>query len=410
MRALTRPTALLTLLLVLSLSLAGCNLMPEGSSGQPTATTQAQTDPTAAKNEAAAAPLKATATALAQADRSSTDSTPNPGSGNVTLPQGMGRQTDVTRAVDKVGPATVTVVSKLAASDSAGLGGEALGTGIIIDRRGYIITNNHVVEGQQGLEVIYADGRKLSEDQVELVGTDPLSDLAVLKVQGDVPAVATLGDSDSLKAGETVVAIGSALGDFRNTVTVGVISGLHRNLEGQSGTEDDMIQTDAAINHGNSGGPLINMDAEVVGVNTAVLRDAGSSGDVAEGLGFAIPSNTVRDISSQLIAKGKVVRPLLGVRSRAITRQVASAYDLNDENGQPLDGGIYVQSVTAGSPAAQAGLQRGDIITRINEFPLDADHTISQVLSKFAINQQVTVHLIRGGRARDVQVQLVERP
>ena len=172
----------------------------------------------------------------------------------------------------------MTVVNKMQAQSARGvpLGmsatpPEALGSGVIIDNQGRIITNNHVVENQQSLEVIFADGTRAP---ATLVGTDAFSDLAVIKVEGKVPAVAQLGDSDKLEAGQPVVAIGSALGDFRNTVTAGVVSALHRDLvgDGVNSTVRDLIQTDAAINHGNSGGPLIDTSGHVIGINTAVVR------------------------------------------------------------------------------------------------------------------------------------------
>ena len=177
---------------------------------------------------------------------------------------------------------------------------------MIISDQGYVVTNNHVVAGQGSLEVIFAEATKAG---AQLIGTDQFADLAVLKVSGAVPAVAQLGDFDQLKPGETVVAIGSALGDFRNTVTVGVISGLNRTLQGQDVNMENMIQTDAAINHGNSGGPLINLRGEVIGINTAVLRSSGM-GDVAEGLGFSIPANTVKNVTGQIINTGGWPAPI----------------------------------------------------------------------------------------------------
>jgi len=193
---------------------------------------------------------------------------------------------DARPAVRKVGPAVVTVVNKLQSNGSRSSGGglgqispQALGSGVIVDTQGHIVTNQHVVAGQQSLEVIFADG---TSAPAKLVGQDAYSDLAVVKVDSKVPAVASYDDSDKLEPGQPVVAIGSALGDFRNTVTAGVVSALHRELTGDGSTSmRDLIQTDAAINHGNSGGPLIDLDGRVVGINTAVVRAAGA-GDVAE--------------------------------------------------------------------------------------------------------------------------------
>lgn len=216
--------------------------------------------------------------------------------------------TDARSAVSQVGPAVVTIVNTQSVTNRRGrsLGtATAVGSGIIIDGRGYIITNNHVVENQQSLEVIFSDGTKAP---ATVVGADASLDLAVIKVDSVVPSVATLGDSNTLEAGQPVVAIGTALGDFRNTVTAGIISGLDRDLDsigatiGSSGTSlHDLVQTDASINEGNSGGPLIDMNGEVIGINVAVVRSSGSTGDVAEGLGFAIPSNTARTFAAQYI-------------------------------------------------------------------------------------------------------------
>ena len=197
----------------------------------------------------------------------------------------------------------------------------------------------------------------------------------MLKVDHDVTATVSLGDSDKLKVGETVIAIGSALGDFQNTVTVGVISGLKRTLQNADGTSmENMIQTDAAINHGNSGGPLLDLSGKVIGINSAVVRSTDtsgqSSGDVAEGLGFAIPANTVKDVSAQLIDTGAVAHPYLGVSSEPVTPRLAGAYSLTDENGNLLDHGVLLSDVDAGTPAARAGLKAGDVVVQLNDLAL----------------------------------------
>jgi 2-alkenal reductase len=217
---------------------------------------------------------------------------------------------DARTAVRAAGPAVVTVVNTMQVTSRGRFGSgtrtaEALGSGVIISDQGYIVTNQHVVDGQTSLEVIFSDGTRVA---ATLVGEDASSDLAVIKVDVAVPAVATLGDSDTLVAGQPVVAIGTALGDFQNTVTEGIISGLHRQLDDSSVAVQDMIQTDAAINHGNSGGPLLELEGKVVGINTAVVRTDSAAGDVAEGLGFAIPVNTVKKVVEQLIASGSPIQ------------------------------------------------------------------------------------------------------
>jgi S1-C subfamily serine protease len=201
-------------------------------------------------------------------------------------------ETSITQSVEKVGPTVVTVVGTIPGQFTIfGPTGDQTvsGTGFFISDQGYILTNNHVVDGTQEVNIILSDG---TQQTATIVGTDIYSDIAVLKTDGNVPAVATLGNSDLLKPGESVIAIGSPLGNFKNTVTVGVVSATGRAIDAGNGYQiEDLIQTDAAINHGNSGGPLVNLAGEVIGVNTLVVRNT-DSGDVAEGLGFAIPVNT----------------------------------------------------------------------------------------------------------------------
>ncbi|MCJ7531106.1 MAG: trypsin-like peptidase domain-containing protein, partial [Anaerolineales bacterium] len=224
-------------------------------------------------------------------------------------------ETAITSAVEKVGPTVVTVRSVVPGQMSffgTTPDQEVSGSGVIISPEGYILTNNHVVEDTSNLSIILADGTELS---AKVVNTDLFADLAVLKAEGKMPAVATLGNSDTLKPGQIAIAIGSPLGDFKNTVTVGVISATGRALDTGSGYQmEDMLQTDAAINQGNSGGPLVNLAGEVVGINTLVVRGQGYGSAIAEGLGFAVPSNTVRIIAEQIIKKGYFARPYLGVQ------------------------------------------------------------------------------------------------
>lgn len=222
-------------------------------------------------------------------------------------------ETTITKVAQQVGPAVVTVVGK-AQIQMAPFGltstAEVSGSGVFISEGGYILTNNHVVEDTTELWVVLADGTR---QEATLVGADMYADLAVLKVEGPAPAVATLGNSDALDPGETVIAIGSPLGDFKNSVTVGVVSATGRSIDTGLGYEiENLIQTDAAINQGNSGGPLVNLAGEVIGINSLVVRSS-DSGSVAEGLGFAIPSNTVSAVAGQIIKTGRFSRPYLGI-------------------------------------------------------------------------------------------------
>jgi serine protease Do len=273
------------------------------------------------------------------------------------------------------------------------------GSGVFISDQGYILTNNHVVENAAALEIILSDG---SRQTVELVGTDIYADLAVLKAQEKPPAVAGLGNSDVLKPGETVIAIGSPLGDFTNSVTVGVVSATGRSIDtGQGYQIEGLVQTDAAINQGNSGGPLVNLAGEVVGINTLVVRSS-ESGAVAEGLGFAIPANTARAVAEQIMEKGYFSRPYLGIRWQLVTPRVARVYNL------PVEWGVYVTEVISGSPANEAGIQLGDIITRIGEVTLDENHSYINALFQFEAGDRVKVEVARGVQILALEVVLGE--
>lgn len=304
-------------------------------------------------------------------------------------------------AVKRVAPAVVTVTVE----SSTGRGS---GSGVIISNDGYIITNNHVVDSGRRYFVLFADGTRR---QATLVGTDSLNDIAVLKVDGEVPGVAVIGDSAALQPGETVLAIGSPLGNFRNTVTAGVVSALNRSVPG-SGMEG-LIQTDAAINSGNSGGPLINLKGEVVGINTMVVRNElgfGSSAPV-EGLGFAVPSSIFSNVADQIIRTGQVRYPFLGITYLMIDGEVAAQYNLPVQNGAFISPGLNGQSaVLPNTAAAQAGLREGDIITAVNGQRLDANTSLRQLLLQYRPGDTVELTILRDGQEQNVTVTLGERP
>ncbi|HEV3233319.1 MAG TPA: trypsin-like peptidase domain-containing protein [Candidatus Dormibacteraeota bacterium] len=311
-------------------------------------------------------------------------------------------------AVKKAGPATVTITatnsSAVVPASTPGLpsGTEALGTGIIFDTDGHILTNYHVVAQGDTFTVLFAQGT--TSMKARLVGKDAIDDLAVLKVDQKVPGVAQFATSKDLQPGQQVMAIGSALGDFRNTVTSGVVSALHRTLTGNS-EMDDMIQTDAAINHGNSGGPLINLNGDVIGINTAIAGADPNSGDQAQGIGFAIPSDHARDIALLLLQNGKVDHPYLGVTYRGINSQLQAAQSL------PTDNGALVSDVTGGSPADRGGIKKGDIIVSLGGQDIDLDHTLFGVLSQHKVGEGVKVTILRGASNRQtVDVTLGARP
>lgn len=311
-------------------------------------------------------------------------------------------ETAVTQSVQRVGPAVVTVVGTIPGQMTffGPTGDQTVsGSGFFISDQGYILTNNHVVEGTKEVKIVLSDG---TEQTASIVGTDIYSDIAVLKTDGAVPAVASLGNSDKLDPGESVIAIGSPLGNFKNTVTVGVVSATGRSIDTGSGYQiEDLIQTDAAINHGNSGGPLVNLAGEVIGINTLVVRNT-NSGDVAEGLGFAIPVNTAQAIAQQIIQQGYFARPYVGINFQPINPNIAARYNL------PADWGVYVTDVTSGGPASQAGIQQGDIITKIGDVALDETHSYVNTLFTFQPGDQVTLTLMRGGKEMQVQVTLGE--
>lgn len=297
-------------------------------------------------------------------------------------------QTSSVAAVKAVLPAVVTVINQ----GSRGMGS---GTGFFISSDGYLVTNNHVIEGAQQLMVIYAEGGRAP---AAVVGTAPDFDLAVIKVNGLVPAVAAWGDSGELPLGAHVIAIGSALGRYRNTVTAGVLSGFNRDLGDLRG----LLQTDAAINSGNSGGPLINLAGQVVGINTAVVRGEGFSTG-AEGLGFAIPSNVGKAVAQRLIENGNARPSFLGVQYEELNPQVAI------EKGFTITDGALLQEVVNGSPAAQAGLQVGDIITAINGQPINERHPLVSLLIEHVAGETIRLDILRGGQTFQTNLTLGER-
>lgn len=309
--------------------------------------------------------------------------------------------------VEDVNQAVVTVINKQTfagfGQSSSELQPAGSGTGFIVSDDGYIITNNHVVEGSDSLSVLFVDG---TEVDATLVGTDAITDIAVIKIDQRVPATVEIGDSSTLRVGEDIVAIGSALGEYTNTVTQGIVSGLGRSLDSQGGAGmENMIQHDAPINPGNSGGPLLNMQGQVVGVNTAVVRQA-EPGVTAEGLGFAIPSNTVKDIASQLIENGQVVRPFLGISYQLINPQIAAAQNL------PVDHGAFIADVVAGGPAATAGVQANDIVTAIDGQEISQTTSLQDILFQHKPGDTVELTIARGttGETVTVQVTLGTRP
>jgi 2-alkenal reductase len=295
-------------------------------------------------------------------------------------------QSASTETVEKVLPAVVTVVNQ-------GRQGIGSGSGFFINEEGYVVTNNHVIAGADNLLVIYAQG---GTAEAELVGTAPEFDLAVLKVDGPVPATAGWGDSGELPLGSHVIAIGSALGRYQNTVTAGILSGFNREL----GPLQGLLQTDAAINHGNSGGPLINLAGQVIGINTMVLRGGFSE---AEGLGFAIPSNVAMKVVERLIEKGEAKPSFLGIQYQELNPQLAS------EEGLNITYGALLQDVVPDTPAAQVGLRPGDVIVAVNGQMIDERHPLVSELLEYVAGESVTLNVLRDGETFQTTLTLGER-
>lgn len=294
---------------------------------------------------------------------------------------------------------------------------ESAGTGIIIDKNGLVITNRHVIPaGITDVRITLSDGTTFED--VEVVGrttaSDPL-DIAFLKIndtKGKELVPATIGDSSKMKVGDPVVAIGNALGQFQNSVTSGIISGHGRSVEASSGngkaTEslENLFQTDAAINQGNSGGPLVNLEGEVIGINTAI-----AAGD-AQNIGFAIPIDDIKGLIAGVLDTGKLERPLLGVVYIPITADLAKQYDLDVEQGAYVPPSITVgqDSVIDGGSADKAGIEEGDIIIKVGDDKVDESHSLASLLGKHKVGEKVKFTIVRDGKERVVEATLQAAP
>ena len=316
-------------------------------------------------------------------------------------------EADLANLVKKVGPTVVSIVT----TQTTGSGrfqttSEGAGTGIIVSADGYILTNRHVVQDARTLEVLNSEGERYSD--VTLVGSDPLNDIAILKIKNakDLP-VAELGDSGTVRVGQRVIAIGNSLGQYQNTVTSGIISGLGRPVT--AATDElgmnvesltDLLQTDAAINPGNSGGPLINMAGQVIGINTAIVSDAQS-------VGFAIPINAARGIIRGVLANGTIQKAYLGVQFVAITPDIRAELNLSERNGALVKSGTSGQAaVISGGPADKAGIREGDIITKVDDRVIGEQGGLGSLIAEFLPGEKVTLTIIRDGKTQEVSVTL----
>jgi serine protease Do len=273
---------------------------------------------------------------------------------------------------------------------------KALGSGVIVSPEGYILTNNHVVEGATDIKVMLSDKREL---QAKIVGTDPKTDIAVLRVEGSNFAPITIGDSSKVEVGDVAIAIGNPFG-VGQTVTKGIISAKGR---GGLGIEDyeDFLQTDAPINPGNSGGALINDRGDLIGINTAIIsHDSGGN----QGIGFAVPANLARQVMDQILKNGKVVRAYLGILPQDVTPSMAKAF------GEKAARGVVVGDVTPSSPAQESGIRRGDILLELNGNPIASANQLRMTVSMMAPGTKVNVKLLHNGSERDLTVKLAEMP
>lgn len=307
----------------------------------------------------------------------------------------------IASVVDKVSPSVVSIITSSASRGNTYSEGAA-GTGMIVTKDGYVLTNKHVVNGATSVSIITSDGK--TYDDVRVVGTDPLNDIAFLKIAkvNDLPAV-TLGDSKTVRTGQTVIAIGNALGQYQNTVTSGIISGLGRPViasDGSSAAESlsDLLQTDAAINSGNSGGPLLNAAGQVIGINTAVAQDAQS-------IGFSIPIGAAKGMLNNIIETGELARAYVGVQYISITPEVKAEYDLSVNKGDYIktERGSAVQK---DSPADKAGLKDDDIIVKVNDQEVGPGKGVSTLIGEYRPGDKVTLTILRGEQTITKEVTL----
>lgn len=279
----------------------------------------------------------------------------------------------------------------------------ALGSGVIVSGDGYIVTNNHVIKNATEIKVLLNDHRTFTG---KVVGADPQTDIAVIKIEASGLSTAPIGNSSDLKVGDTVMAFGNPFG-LNFTVTRGTVSALGRSNMGiEQGGFEDFIQTDAAINPGNSGGPLVNVRGQVIGINTAILSNNSGMGEEGGfmGVGFAIPSQMVQHVMNDLIKTGKVERGYLGVTIQSLNDQMAKQFNIPDTSG------ALIQDVEKGGPGDKSGLKAGDVVRTLNGQPVDSNGTLTAMVTNFNPGTTVTMGIIRDGKPMDVKVTLGARP
>lgn len=335
---------------------------------------------------------------------------PAPAPTPAAMPQLPAKITDfeaaTTRVVQTVGPAVVMITTtRLVEVNDFFLGSgyrevPALGSGVIFRKDGYILTNNHVISQAEKIIVVLPDGRTAGG---RLIGSDPFTDLAVVKIDLKNLPAARLGDSDKLRVGQLAVAIGNPLEEsLSNTVTVGVVSALGRSLRVTEGVPlRGLIQTDASINPGNSGGPLLDSDGRVVGINTAIIQEA-------QGIGFAIPINTAKSVASQLIQEGRVRRGGIGVKYIPFDRHIRPLAERRFRINLPVDQGLLITEVNAGGPAEKAGLKPGDVLVKVAGWEVSPQRDIREIMATMRIGQRVKVEFYRGEERLQTRVTVSE--
>lgn len=311
-------------------------------------------------------------------------------------------ETDIQAVAQKVRPAVVFVGIEASLRNFSQPVPVGNGSGAIIDNQGHIVTNNHVVEQAQALKVTLPDGRTFD---AKLIGRDPVTDLAVIQIQGGNLPVLPLGDSSQLQIGEWVVAVGNALGlEGGPTLTKGVVSALDRTITEENGASiAGLIQTDAAINPGNSGGPLVNLKGELIGINTAVPGPTGQ-GIQPSGIGFAISINEAKPIIQQLLTNGRVIRPYLGVAPITVTPAIRAQLGLS------VDKGVILDTVSPNSPAARAGLKQDDVIIAADGNPVNTEADLRRAIQAHKIGDTISLTVLRNGRQMNINAQLAEAP
>ena len=316
------------------------------------------------------------------------------------------QQTAVTAVAKKVGPSVVSIVASSTQVDpftgNSQSSETGAGTGIIVSKDGLILTNKHVAQGGETYTVYTSDNKEYKNAKV--VALDSFNDIAFIKVDAKDLTPAELGDSDKVEVGQSVVAIGNALGQFQNTVTTGVISGKSRPIVASSGNGSsenltNLFQTDAAINPGNSGGPLVDIEGRVIGMNTAT---AGS----AQNIGFAIPINDIKSALESVQKTGKIIRPYLGVRYVLLNKEISSANNLPTSDGALIYASGRQLAVLPSSPASKAGLKEGDIITKIDNTIIGKDNSITSILGKKKIGDTVDITYLRDGKTETAKAKL----